>query len=447
MVAADTRRAERFRYQGFEIDPESGVLSCSYAVNDRLFTERITFEARGDAWNSPAAVAAARLVYLVAGVSYYKTAAPLVIDMGDTALTDHERAFLLDYYRHGLAEYAYRNEIDLDTIAVEATTRVPTAVGLPSATTGRPLVPFGGGIDSIVVADQTRRSFADTSLFVVSKAGDTFAAIEASAAVTGLPVLRAERDVDPQVLQSRALGFLNGHVPVTAIISAIAVAAAVLDGRDAVVMSNEWSASSATVEVDGRSINHQWSKSYDFERLFRALIEESIQGLSYFSAIRPYSELWVAERFAALPEYHFAFRSCNRAFHIDPAERLDTWCGTCDKCCFIDLILAPFIDAERLAKIFDGREPLANAALRDKFRSLLGDESLVKPFECVGDADECRVAVVMAAERADREGNDLLQQLAREVRASGVPTDPAALRLPLGPHFIEAGYASSDLMV
>ena len=33
-----------------------------------------------------------------------------------------------------------------------------------------------------------------------------------------------------------------------------AVLAAVLEGRDAVVMSNEWSASSATLEVNGRAL-------------------------------------------------------------------------------------------------------------------------------------------------------------------------------------------------
>ena len=45
----------------------------------------------GPRWDTPAAQAAARIVYLLAGVSYYKTAAPPVIDLGDTALTGRER--------------------------------------------------------------------------------------------------------------------------------------------------------------------------------------------------------------------------------------------------------------------------------------------------------------------------------------------------------------------
>ena len=107
------------------------------------------------------------------------------------------------------------------------------------------------------VAERT----ADIALFVVNRPGDRFAAIERPAAVSGLPVVRAGREIDPQLLRSAELGFLNGHVPVTGIISAIAVLAAVLGGRDAVVMSNEWSASVPTLEHDGRQVNHQWSKS------------------------------------------------------------------------------------------------------------------------------------------------------------------------------------------
>ena len=136
--------------------------------------------------------------------------------------------------------------------------------------------------------------------------------------------------------------------------------AAVLDGRDAVVMSNEWSASIPTLEVDGPPVNHQYSKSVAFEGAFREVLAGALgPDFAYFSALRPFSELWVARRFAALTQYHDTFRSCNRAFHIDKSLRLDHWCGRCDKCCFIDLILAPFVPAADLERIFGGHEPLA----------------------------------------------------------------------------------------
>ncbi len=317
-------------------------------------------------------------------------------------------------------------------------------------------MPFGGGIDSIVTAEMIRER-AEPALFIVSRPGDRFEAIERPAAVTGLPILRAEREIDAQLLRSRELGFLNGHVPVTGIISAIAVLAAALDGRDAVVMSNEWSASIPTLDVDGVPVNHQYSKSGTFEAAFRGVLAGSLgPDFEYFSALRPFSELWVARRFAALPQYHDTFRSCNRAFHIDTSRRLDHWCGRCDKCCFIDLILAPFLPAADLERIFGGHEPLADSdmaagsghePLADKFRSLLGTSPTSKPFECVGEIGECRAAALLAAQRPDRAGTKLLQVLAAELDELPQLSTPAELLRPLGPHFIPDAYAPDDLLV
>ncbi len=345
-----------FRYDGYQLDPGRGLLTCRYSLGEHRFAERVSFPGGGD-WDGPAVHAAARLVFLLAGVSYYKTAAPDVIDLGDTAVTDAEREFLAGFYAGGLGEFAYRNGLDLSGLRIEGPRlgRHPEQAG--PAGQHHPLIPFGGGIDSIVTVELVRQH-TQAALFIVGRPGDRFAAIEAPAAVTGLPIVRAEREIDAQLLRSAELGFRNGHVPVTGIISAIAVMAAALDGRDAVVMSNEWSASIPTLEAGGRAINHQYSKSAAFEAAFRSVLAQAGPGLpDYFSALRPFSELWVARRFAQLTQYHRTFRSCNRAFHIDPARRLDHWCGRCDKCAFIDLILAPFLPAADLERIFAGQEP------------------------------------------------------------------------------------------
>ena len=443
-----------FRYGTYRLDPGRSLLTCQYWLGDREFEERVTFPGGGQ-WDNPAVDRAARLVFLLAGVSYYKTAAPPVIDLGDNAVTDAERRFLRSFYLDGLGEFGYRNSLDLSALRIDGPRADGPASPPPAdwraATPVRPLVPFGGGIDSIVTVEQVKQR-ADAALFIMSRPGDLFEAIEAPAAVTGLPIVRAGREIDPQLFRSRDLGFLNGHVPVTGILSAIAVLAAVLDGRDAVIMSNEWSASIPTMEVDGRPINHQYSKSAAFEAAFRAVLASSLgTPLSYFSELRPFTELWVALRFAGLTQYHGTFRSCNRAFHLDPSRRLDHWCGRCDKCCFIDLILAPFVPAAELAAIFGGREPLADPdpadSLAGKFRALLGTLPDSKPWECVGEVGECRAAVLLAAQRPDRAATGLLQQLAVEVAAQPDLQDAAQLLLPVGEHFIPDSYAPEDLLV
>ena len=435
-------RGSAFRYAGFGIDAERGVLSCRYELDGREFTERVTLPA-GRRWHTEAARAAARLVFLLAGVSYYKTAAPPVVDFGETALTDAEHGFLREFYLQGLGEFVYRNALDLTSLRFEARSADPPApTPAPATSPGRALVPFGGGIDSIVTVEQVRRR-ADVALFVVSRPADRFDAIEQPAAVTGLEVVRAEREIDPQLLRSAELGFLNGHVPVTGILSAIAVLAAVLQDRDAVVMSNEWSASVPTLEYQGRPVNHQFSKSEQFEAAFREVLAQSQAPLpGYFSWLRDRTELWVGQEFAALEPYHSSFRSCNKAFYTERARRLDHWCGQCDKCCFIDLILAPFLPAEALRRIFAVTgEPLDDPGLAAKFRSLLGAGA--KPFECVGEVTECRAAVLLAARRDDRVGAGLLHELAAEVASwpdAPSDADAAVMLRPVGRNFIPAGY-------
>ncbi|MGH9092739.1 MAG: endonuclease domain-containing protein, partial [Acidimicrobiales bacterium] len=309
------------------------------------------------------------------------------------------------------------------------------------------------GIDSIVTVEAVRGRHPDAALFVVSRAGDRFEAIERPAKLTGLPVRRAGREVDPAVLRSAELGFLNGHVPVTGILSAIAVLAAVLDGHDAVVMSNEWSASAGNLDVGGREVNHQWSKGLAFELAFAHILHATFGPTPrYFSLLRPYSELWVARRFAALDRYHRDFMSCNRAFHLDPASRQDRWCGTCDKCCFIDLVLAAFMPAATLAEVFGGREPLADPALLGRFRTLVGVGGSPKPFECVGEVGECRAAARLAAARPDRDGNAVLRALVDGLGpapAGGSPDHPLPddLLRPLGEHRVPDGFAPDDLLV
>ncbi|MGP0029980.1 MAG: endonuclease domain-containing protein [Acidimicrobiales bacterium] len=442
------RRADRFRYEGYAVDPDRGRIVCTYSTGGHTFTERYAFGPQGG-WDRPATAAAARLLALLAGVSYYKTTAAPVIDLGPIASTADERTFLARYYRHGLGEFAYRNGLDLGDLSVEGPDGPGPEPGyLPDP--GRPLIPFGGGIDSIVTASALSRPSVDAALFIVHPPGDHLAAIEEAAAVTGLPVVRVAREIDPKVRSSGELGFLNGHVPITAVLSAAAVVAAVLGQRDAVVLSNERSASVPTLLHAGQPVNHQWSKGEDFEREFAHRVAGSVgPRLSVFSYLRARSELWVAQEFAGLTAFHEVFRSCNRSFHQDPAQRLDGWCGTCDKCCFIDLVLAPFLPADTLRRVFAGREPLDQPDLGSRFGTLVGLEEQAKPFECVGDVDECRAALTLAAARPDRRDHPLLQRLAADLRRSLGSNRPeaASLLAPAGPHYIPDRYAPADLLV
>jgi hypothetical protein len=440
--------AVSFRYESYRIHESDDRVECVYVLGDREFREEFTFPEGGD-WSSSAVHQAVRILFLLAGISYYKTAAPRVLDLGVTPVSDLERVFLRQYYVEGLGEFAYRNGLDLsDLEVVGGTNHTPKQTSTDDLTSARrALIPFGGGLDSIVSVELLRDLVPDSALFVANRPGDRFAAIEEPARVTGLPVVRAERLIDPQVLRSTENHFLNGHVPVTAIISALACVTAALQGRDAVVMSNEWSSSSATlVTDDGRHINHQYSKSDLFENTFRQVLAQHAAMPDYFSLLRPFSELWIAQYFAEhCQDYLGSFRSCNRAFHIDQAIRADRWCGQCDKCAFIDLILSPFVPATALRTVFDGNEPLDNPTLPDTFRRLLGLVPDAKPWECVGDVAESRVAARLARSRSDR-SSTLLDDLVRESESHTDP-DVSVLLRPLSKHNIPDRYAPATVVV
>jgi hypothetical protein len=232
----------------------------------------------------------------------------------------------------------------------------------------------------------------DQALFIVSPSSGRFTSLEKTAALTGRSVVRAQRTIDAAILKGDA-AFFNGHVPVTAMVTLLATIGALASGRGGVVMSNEHSASEPNLRWKNRDVNHQWSKSWVAEQLIGDAVHERIgDAVVVASLLRDRSELWVAQKFSEQPAYHHVFRSCNRAFNQDHALRLANWCGVCDKCLFINLVLAPFMGREQLRAIF-GSEPLADPALTNQLKSLVGLGSDHKPFECVGDPDESAVAL------------------------------------------------------
>ena len=133
------KTAPSFCYEGFDLDPGQGLLTCRYSLGDRTFTEKISFgpDGPGHRWDSPAIGQAARLIFLLAGVSYYKTAAPAVIDLGQTAVTDAEREFLRTFYLDGLGEFAFCNGLDLSGLRVTGGARSEPEPGGARARAGR----------------------------------------------------------------------------------------------------------------------------------------------------------------------------------------------------------------------------------------------------------------------------------------------------------------------
>jgi hypothetical protein len=249
----------------------------------------------------------------------------------------------------------------------------------------------------------------------VSPSSGRFAPLEETAAVTGLGVVRATRTLDPQLLGDEP--FFHGHVPVTAMVTLLAAVVAVASGRGGVVMSNEHSASAPNLHWNDMGVNHQWSKSLAAEILIAEAVSERIgDQLTVASFLRDRSEVWVAQVFSELPQFHHVFRSCNRAFAQARERRLDTWCGRCDKCLFINLMLAPFLSRATLVDIFH-HEPLGDEGLNEQLRVLVGVGTMYKPFECVGDPEESAAALKRVSQLDEWRDEPRLAALAGQSKA------------------------------
>jgi UDP-N-acetyl-alpha-D-muramoyl-L-alanyl-L-glutamate epimerase len=437
---ADPRQAKVFRF--VRCSYANGEAQLVFAFDDGPdLIERIVFpdapvlsESRQSAFD-----AALKLLHLIAGVSYYKAGVPAQISIENYAIDAATAEFLDEIYLHGLAEFAYHNKLDLRgkirfprlVDGKKESAELADAQHLPRRT----LVPIGGGKDSLVSVEMLKRVHEPTTAIWI---GDS-ALIAACAQRTGLPMLNPKRHLAPELFEYNRLGALNGHIPVTAINSAILLCAAILYGYDAMAFSNERSASEATLEYDGQQINHQWSKSLDFERRLRAYTKSHIvKDLDYFSLLRPWSELAVTRAFAWQTQYDDVFSSCNRNFRIRSERPADRWCGQCPKCHFVFLALAPFVAKPRLLAIF-GRNLLDDASLASGFDALL-EYREHKPFECVGEGRESRAAMFALSLRPEWREDALVARFAEEI-AQQLDQDELSIEPLLRPsseHFLPA---------
>jgi len=427
-VVFDRHAVRSFRFIDCDLNKATGVARLRYAFDDGPeLIETVTVPGAPFVLDGPraqAATQALRLLHLIAGVSYYKAAVPTDIRIEGYAIDADTAALLEDVYVHGLGEFAYRNGLDLHgkiRFPHEAPSPHPLSEGERGSSAPaldlrtHALVAIGGGKDSLVSIEALRALGIEQT---VSWIGGS-QLIRVCAERTGLPTLNIGRQIAPELFEYNRQGAWNGHIPVTAINSAILVLAAVLHGVDQVVFSNERSASYGSLIKDAsggetREVNHQWSKGWAFERAFGDHVQARVAAdLHYYSLLRPLSELAVARQFAKTDRYDAHFSSCNRNFHLLGERPVNRWCGICPKCHFVFLALAPFMPKPRLVAIF-GRNLLDDVSQVPGYDALLEYQDH-KPFECVGEGRESRAAMAALAKRPEWREDAVVARFAREI--------------------------------
>lgn len=410
-----------FLYEGYGLEVSGKALTVTYRFRVpglAAFAPRWTVPLPEGAALEDGAVK--RLVFslgMVELVSYWKIACPPKVKVLCGKIAPEQADWWKQQYREGLGEFFYRNGIPVtpDFMEIESEGEDFSAPAEGRESLSGCIIPVGGGKDSVVTLTLLSELKGDSFCYVMNSRGAT----EKSAEIAGYPPerrLNIRRTLAPEMLELNKLGYLNGHTPFSALVAFSGVLMAELYRKKYVVLSNESSANESTVK--GLSVNHQYSKSFQFEADFDRYVKKYIGSrVQYFSLLRPWSEFQIAACFAGLTAFHPYFRSCNAG------SKTDSWCGKCAKCLFVALILTPFLPDEAIHAIF-GREILEDGALIPILRELAG-ETEEKPFECVGSREEIGCAMAMGI-RSREEKGEKLPRLLRYFKESPLYSSAAA---------------------
>ncbi len=327
-------------------------------------------------------------------ISYWKCTCAPTLRISPYRLNDGMEAWWRKLYFNGLGEFFYQNKIEAtedNFMHFDYTPDSPEASTLSYPhieDSRRVLVPIGGGKDSVVTLEALRRE-KEVIPFIINPRGATLDC----ARIAGFPdeedLVVLHREIDPQLLELNKMGFLNGHTPFSAMLSFYTLLVSYGTATRDVALSNESSANEPT--IPGTKINHQYSKSLEYEEDFRYYVTTFLNDCNhYYSHLRPYTELQIAEMFARHPQYFPVFKSCNAG------SKENKWCCNCSKCLFAYIILSPFINNDTMVDIF-GEDLLDKPELQQYFDELCGIAPN-KPFECVGTINEVNKALEMISE-------------------------------------------------
>lgn len=335
-------------------------------------------------------------------VSYWKAACSPVMKVKCGELSPEQVSWWKKLYFLGLGEFFYVNGIktdistfiDIQSEGSSSCSEAPAREPLSGC-----LVPIGGGKDSALTLETLTQAGMECRCYAINKRNSITGTVLA-AGLDEETLITAKRRFDRSLVDLNSKGYLNGHTPFSSVVAFSAEVTAYLNRLQYIVLSNEDSANESTVA--GQDVNHQYSKSFEFERDFHEYEEKYLKtGIYYFSFLRPLSEFQIAKMFVSHRKYLQVFRSCNLGSKVSP----DIWCGDCPKCLFVALILSPFLSRSELAEVF-GKDMLDDAGMTDYFTELIG-RSEHKPFECVGSIDEVNLAVSLAIRKAESSGAEL----------------------------------------
>lgn len=396
-----------FRYKSYSLTSDNDNIYISYDFETEgltSFRPEIRIDKSNlsviNGFDSPVARKIIFSLGMVEAVSYLKASCSpkMLVECG--YLDKNDCDWWKKLYFGGLGEFFYRNGIDADFdnfLTIECMGKDIDTSKEKMNLSAFSVVPVGGGKDSAVSAELVKK-VTDKILFFTVNSQQARTDTVTCAGYGEKDIIKTYRKISPELLELNKQGFLNGHTPFSAIVAFLSLYCAYITGSKNIVLSNEASANEANIQ--GSNINHQYSKSYEFEKdFFEYTAKNILSDIRYFSLLRPFNELQIAAQFCRHESYLHSFRSCNAG------SKNNIWCCKCPKCLFVYGILSAFLPQEKLQSIF-GENLLNKKELENDFNGLVG-LSAVKPFECVGTVSEIKYAVAVCIKNLLNAGKTL----------------------------------------
>lgn len=399
-----------FKYKKYEIIEDTDSIDLLFyfeIVGLTEFKHKISIKKKNYITNNINTPIAKNIVFnigMVELISYWKSAFCPTIEIECGFLNDEQKNWFKKLYYYGLGELRYLNKIKLnkdEMVNIICNDKYKEFTNEDKIYDIKPegfIIPVGGGKDSCVTLELLKNK-GNNYCFIINPKTITLECAKI-AGYSEDKIIEVNRILDKKIIELNNQGFINGHTPFSAMLSFVAYLVAYLTNKKYIALSNESSANESNVV--GENINHQYSKSYEYEKDFEDYSDKYLNlPIKYFSFLRPLNELQIAKLFSKYEKYHSTFKSCNVGSKQEPW----VWCCKCAKCLFPYIMFSPYLYKNKLIQIF-GKDLYEDKELLDIFIMLTGNGEN-KPFECVGTYEEVNYAISITIKKLEENNNIL----------------------------------------
>jgi len=371
------------------------IITFSFSINpDIVFNPLITIKNVADKIKKVDKSFLDNLVFhlgLVEMLSYWKSTCAPEIFIKAGYLNQDQISWWKKLLINGMGEFFYQNKINFtgkDFISIVSSGDKIKKINPAQLDQNKYLTFIGGGKDSTVSLEVLKTLKVNQ---IVLSLNPTKASLETLKTGKCSDSIIVNRQIDERLLKLNQQGYLNGHTPFSAYLGFLGLISATLTGSANIVVSNERSSDEENITSLGQKINHQYSKSLEFEKIFRIYTAQYINpSFNYFSLVRPLWEIQITKIFSRYPKYFSQFKSCNRR------SKQNSWCCQCPKCLSVFILLSPFL-GKKTIEIF-GKNLYQNLQLAPLLEKLSGLKN-PKPFECVGTKEEIKIGLYLSIEQ------------------------------------------------